>query len=78
VAKVAPAGPGGEVARLRATFAKKLPDAERALATEKCVATLVAAGVGVREVRAAGGSLEDVFASLTREDEAPGAGEADA
>jgi hypothetical protein len=52
---------------LRATFAKKLPDPERARATEACVAALVAAGAGVREVRAAGGSLEEVFASLTRE-----------
>jgi ABC-2 type transport system ATP-binding protein len=69
VAKVAPVGKPGEMTRLRATFAKKLPDAERAGATEKCVAALVAVGAGVREVRAAGGSLEDVFASLTREDD---------
>ena len=64
----------------RATFAKKLPDAERATATEKCVAALVAAGAGVREVRAAGGSLEDVFASLTHEEAgaASAATEADA
>jgi hypothetical protein len=34
------------------------------------VAALVAAGAGVREVRAGGGSLEDVFASLTHEDDA--------
>jgi ABC-2 type transport system ATP-binding protein len=37
----------------------------RALATERCVAALVASGIGVREVRAADGSLEDVFAALT-------------
>jgi len=53
--------------RLRVTFAKKLSADERARATERCVASVVAAGAGVREVRAAGGSLEDVFASLTRE-----------
>ena len=58
----------GDVTRLLATFAKKLPDAERAEVTERCVASLVAAGIGVREVRPAGGSLEDVFASLTRDD----------
>ncbi len=87
MAKVAPVGIAGSadaLTRLRATFAKKLPDGERGAATERCVAALVAAGVGVREVRAGGGSLEDVFASLTHDDggaEAGGAtdaGEADA
>jgi hypothetical protein len=68
VAKVAPVGTAAELTRLRATFAKKLPDGERGPATERCVAALVAAGAGVREVRAGGGSLEDVFASLTHED----------
>jgi ABC-2 type transport system ATP-binding protein len=58
---------GGDagVPRLRATFRKKLSADERAQATERCVAALVAAGLGVREVRPSGGSLEDVFASLT-------------
>jgi hypothetical protein len=55
---------------LRATFKKKLADGDRVRATEACVAALVAAGLGVREVRANGGSLEDVFASLTRDDDA--------
>jgi len=55
--------------RLRVTFgvagaASEDADVE-ALATERCVAALVANGVGVREVRAADGSLEDVFAALT-------------
>jgi ABC-2 type transport system ATP-binding protein len=68
VMKTAPAGTTGEVTRLRATFAKKLPHAQRAEVAEKCVAALVAAGIGVREVRPTGGSLEDVFASLTRDD----------
>jgi ABC-2 type transport system ATP-binding protein len=75
VVEAAPAGTMSEVTRLRATFAKKLPDAERAEVTERCVAALVAEGIGVREVRPAGGSLEDVFASLTRDD-APAGGEA--
>jgi ABC-2 type transport system ATP-binding protein len=68
VVRAADAGTTGEVTRLRATFAKTLPDAQRAEVTERCVAVLVAAGMGVREVRPAGGSLEDVFASLTRDD----------
>ena len=71
----APGGPT-DVTRLRATFGKKLADAERARATERCVEALVTAGCGVREVRAAGGSLEDVFASLTHDqgDPTDGAG----
>ncbi len=55
---------------LRCAWKKDLGDAARV--TESAVAALVAAGVGVREVRAAGGSLEDLFAELTR-DEAPAA-----
>ncbi|HEY8041271.1 MAG TPA: ATP-binding cassette domain-containing protein [Polyangiaceae bacterium] len=71
VATVARIGaPGAVVMRLRATFGKKLASDERARATERCVAALVAAGAGVREVRPAGGSLEDVFAALTREEPA--------
>jgi gliding motility-associated transport system ATP-binding protein len=57
---------GGVPVTLRATLAK-LPDEERARTIEACVAALVAAGVGVHEVRAARGSLEEVFASLTQE-----------
>ena len=45
------------------------------MTAETCVAALVAAGIGVREVRLAGGSLEDVFASLTRGDDAANGGE---
>ncbi len=55
----------GELVRLGARFAEKLGAGERAAAVERCVAALVAAGVGVREVRPAGGSLEDAFAALT-------------
>jgi ABC-2 type transport system ATP-binding protein len=71
VAKVAllasaPPGRGQETtfARLRATFESSAAD-ERSGTTERCVAALVAAGLGVREVRPAAGSLEDVFAALT-------------
>jgi ABC-2 type transport system ATP-binding protein len=55
----------GELVRLRARFSEKLGAPERAAAVERCVAALVAAGAGVREVRPAGGSLEDAFAALT-------------
>jgi ABC-2 type transport system ATP-binding protein len=70
VATVGGASPRDELARLRATFAKKLPDVERGAATERCVAAVIGAGGGVREVRAGGGSLEDVFAALTHDDAA--------
>jgi ABC-2 type transport system ATP-binding protein len=56
-----------DVSRLRVTFAKELPDLERGRVIEACVAALVAAGLGVREARAAEGTLEDVFAALTHE-----------
>jgi ABC-2 type transport system ATP-binding protein len=56
----------GDVASYRCAWTKKLPDAEIARATEEIVATLVAGGHAVREARAAGGSLEDVFRDLTR------------
>jgi ABC-2 type transport system ATP-binding protein len=56
--------------RLRVTFSKTLTTDDRARATERCVAALVAAGLGVREVRFAGGSLEEVFAALTASDSA--------
>ncbi len=55
----------GETARVRARFVAKLEASGRAAAVERCVAALVAAGVGVREVSPAGGSLEDAFAALT-------------
>jgi len=52
--------------RVRAGFAKDLGAGDRADAIERGVAALVAAGIGVREVRPDGGSLEDVFAALTK------------
>ncbi len=57
-----------DVCRLRATFAATLSNDERATATEQCVAALVGAKIGVREVHGVGGSLEDVFAALTASD----------
>ena len=50
----------------RCAWAKKTSDADAAKATEQIVAALVAGGFAVREVRASGGSLEDVFRDLTR------------
>jgi ABC-2 type transport system ATP-binding protein len=60
----------GAAGRLRVHFATSALD-DRARATERCVAALVAADFGVRDVRAAGGSLEEVFAALTASDVAP-------
>jgi ABC-2 type transport system ATP-binding protein len=61
----------GEIARVRVHFAKQATGRNETV--ERCVAALVAAGIGVREVRPAGGSLEEVFAALTRaEGEAAG------
>jgi ABC-2 type transport system ATP-binding protein len=47
----------------------------RGRTVERCTAALVAAGIGVREVRASGGSLEEVFASLTQDAPAEAGGE---
>ncbi len=58
----------GETCRIRLSFAPTLSDDERATATERCVAALVGAALGVREVHRVGGSLEDVFAALTATD----------
>jgi len=78
VARVAREGvPDADVATLRCSWSKKLAPDRAMLAAEAVVAALVGAGVGVREVRGAGGSLEEVFAELTRADvdvePAPGA-----
>jgi gliding motility-associated transport system ATP-binding protein len=54
-------------ARFRATFETPLSAEDRPRATERIVGAMVAAGLGVSEVRACGGSLEDVFAALTEE-----------
>ncbi len=55
-----------DVGIYRCTWAKTLADAQVARATEALVGSLVAHGYPVREVRAAGGTLEDVFRDLTR------------
>lgn len=60
------------VARLRATFAGGAMGGDLGGATERVVAALVAAGLGVRDVRPSGGSLEEVFAALTRSEGGPG------
>jgi ABC-2 type transport system ATP-binding protein len=60
----------GEVTTVRCTFEVKGEPAgapSGAEIAERVVAALVSAGLGVREVKPAGGSLEDVFADLTRE-----------
>jgi len=57
-----------ELTRVRATFAKNVRAESSGGTAERCVAALVAAGVGVREVRPAGGSLEEVFAALTADE----------
>jgi ABC-2 type transport system ATP-binding protein len=59
-------------ARLRATLAGETTAAARGRVLERCVGALVAAGLGVREARPAGGSLEEVFAALTRSDASAG------
>ncbi len=58
-------------ARFRATFGASLPAEDRAGATERIVGAMVGAGLGVSEVRACGGSLEDVFAALTEDPAGP-------
>jgi ABC-2 type transport system ATP-binding protein len=66
VTRLAGQGDDAEVSRLRVAFADASP-ASRAAGIERCVAALAAAGVAIRDVRASAGSLEDVFAALTRE-----------
>ncbi len=66
----------GGACRLRIVLTARAAD-ERPQAVERCVAALVHAGLGVREVRGDGGSLEDVFAALTASDAARGAAGAD-
>ncbi|HEY2517755.1 MAG TPA: ABC transporter ATP-binding protein [Polyangiaceae bacterium] len=55
-----------EVGVYRCTWAKTIADGQIARATEAIVTSLVSYGHAVREVRAAGGTLEDVFRDLTR------------
>jgi ABC-2 type transport system ATP-binding protein len=55
-----------DVGTYRCTWVKTLADGQVTRATELVVTSLVAHGYAVREVRAAGGTLEDVFRDLTR------------
>jgi ABC-2 type transport system ATP-binding protein len=59
-----------DASTLRVTWTSDLAATALAIAsaTECCVKALVVAGIGVREVRAHGGRLEDVFAELTRDE----------
>jgi ABC-2 type transport system ATP-binding protein len=57
--------------RLRATFHGTLLAEDRPATVERIVGVMVGAGLGVSEVRACGGSLEDVFAELTQEPAGP-------
>jgi ABC-2 type transport system ATP-binding protein len=61
----------GDLCRLRVSFAPTLSNDERAAAIERCIAVVVGAAFGVREVHPVGGSLEDVFAALTASDAPP-------
>jgi ABC-2 type transport system ATP-binding protein len=68
-----------DVGVYRCKWAKTLADAQVAVATEQIVTNLVARWHAVREVRASGGTLEDVFRDLTRtareaENEGPDSG----
>jgi ABC-2 type transport system ATP-binding protein len=58
---------GEDVHRIHATFVTGDVVEDRARTVERCTAALVAGGVALREVRSTGGSLEEVFASLTQE-----------
>jgi ABC-2 type transport system ATP-binding protein len=55
-----------DVGVYRCTWVKTIADGQIPRATEQIVTGLVARGYAVREVRPAGGTLEDVFRDLTR------------
>jgi len=65
VAKVRRSGEArDDIVRVNVTFERDTTDGADVL--ERCVATLVGAGLGVREAALVRASLEDVFAKLTR------------
>lgn len=64
---------GGDLVALTVTLSESLTGDDRERTTERCVAALVVAGLGVRDVRAEALSLEDAFASLTDEPRPEGA-----
>jgi ABC-2 type transport system ATP-binding protein len=72
VAKVERQPGESDVTTVRVLWAKGLARDDVACATEASVAALVSGGLHVREVKATGSSLEDVFASLTRDAEPEG------
>jgi ABC-2 type transport system ATP-binding protein len=73
VARAAVVGPEApRITRVRVNFPEKLDPEESGRVTEACVAALVSAGLGIHEVRSVGGSLEEVFASLTSDEVARG------
>jgi ABC-2 type transport system ATP-binding protein len=63
---------GDDAVTYRCAWKKGTSDADMAASTEAIVAALVAAGCAVREVRASGSSLEDVFRALTRGEDGDG------
>jgi ABC-2 type transport system ATP-binding protein len=65
---------GDGLARVHASLDGRLGKEERQRAVEQCVSALVARGFGIREVRPAGGSLEEVFAALTQQERVERAG----
>jgi ABC-2 type transport system ATP-binding protein len=65
------------VTLLHATWTTKLPDDAIAQSTERAVAAVIAAGVPIREVKAVGSSLEEVFAALTKDSAVGGGGAGD-
>jgi ABC-2 type transport system ATP-binding protein len=58
---------GDAVFVVRCTFGAKSEGDDGGQAVERAVAALVGGGLAVREVKPAGGSLEEVFADLTRD-----------
>jgi ABC-2 type transport system ATP-binding protein len=65
ISDVTPKSFAKDISVIRISWGKKAEN--DANATEKAVAALVGAGMFIREVKSIGGSLEDVFASLTGE-----------
>jgi ABC-2 type transport system ATP-binding protein len=65
VSDVTPKSGAKGISVFQISWGKKAENDATAAATEKAVAALVGAGIFIREVKPIGGSLEEVFASLT-------------
>jgi ABC-2 type transport system ATP-binding protein len=65
ISDATPKSTAKEISVIRISWGKKAENEAIASTTEKAVAALVSAGVFIREVKSVGGSLEDVFTSLT-------------